>query len=72
MSGKRTTPTTAMPRPRCPSGLKASVLVGMSSDERALLEQIANQEMRSLSATARMLIMRGIRQYEAESQSEGS
>ena len=70
MSGKRTTPTTAMPRPRCSKGLKANVLVGMSTDERNQLEEIALREMRSLSATARMLILRAMTEYEADAQIE--
>lgn len=53
------------PRP-CQTRLKAQVMVSMTAEERAHLEAIAAQEMRSLSATTRMLLLSGLNQYIAD------
>lgn len=37
-----------------------------TSDERESIEQMAQDEMRSLSATIRMLTLRGLSQYKTE------
>lgn len=49
-------------------GLSAQVLMGLTAEERASLERIAELEMRSLSATARMLFLEGLRTYEQASE----
>ncbi len=49
-----------------PKGCTSTVLTRMTEDERADLERIAELEMRSLSATARMLLLRGIAQYDQD------
>lgn len=38
-----------------------------TSEERESIERIANGEMRSLSATIRMLTLRGLTQYKSDS-----
>lgn len=50
------------------SGLRTQVLVQMTPEERAALEQIAELEMRSLSATTRMLLLGGLRAYQRASE----
>lgn len=42
------------------------IMSHITTAERQELERIAQLEMRSLSATARMLILRGIEQYDAD------
>lgn len=42
------------------------IMAHITTAERKELERIAQLEMRSLSATARMLILRGIEQYDAD------
>ncbi|WP_431026161.1 hypothetical protein [Halomonas sp. H5] len=51
---------------RSPNGCSKQVMTQITPDERLKLEEIAELEMRSLSATVRMLMLRGIAQYEAE------
>ena len=41
--------------------------VNVTPQEKSLIDQIAAGEIRSRSATARMLILRGISQYKTES-----
>ena len=38
-----------------------------TSEERESIERLANGEMRSLSATIRMLTLRGLNQYQSDS-----
>ena len=57
------------PRPmvsRSPRGCTAQVMVQITPQEREKLEAIAELEMRSLSSTGRMLLIKGIEQYDAE------
>ncbi|MCT8469429.1 hypothetical protein KZO85_12620 [Chromohalobacter canadensis] len=59
------------PRPavsRSPRGCTAQVMVQVTPLEREKLEAIAELEMRSLSSTARMLLIKGIEQYNAETE----
>ncbi|MDT0501619.1 MULTISPECIES: hypothetical protein [unclassified Halomonas] len=59
------------PRPvvsRSPRGCTAQVMVQVTPLEREKLEAIAELEMRSLSSTARMLLVKGIEQYDAETE----
>ena len=62
-----TTANTISPKPiYAPKGCNSTVLTRMTEDERFDLERIAELEMRSLSATARMLLLRGIAQYDQD------
>lgn len=58
--------TTPNPATRSPSGTSSPVLVYLTPAERLELERVAQLEMRSLSATARMLLNRGKCQYQAD------
>ncbi|MGP5308074.1 hypothetical protein [Vreelandella alkaliphila] len=49
-----------------PKGCTSTVLTRMTEDERSDLERIAQLEMRTLSATARMLMLRGIAEYDQD------
>lgn len=53
---------------RSPRGCSVPLMTQITPDERAILEEIAELEMRSLSSTARMLLIRGIEQYKAETE----
>lgn len=65
-----TTGTIAAPATRrSPNGCNRPVMTHLAENERVKLERIADIEMRSLSATVRMLLLRGIEQYEAASTS---
>nr|WP_289124409.1 hypothetical protein [uncultured Halomonas sp.] len=62
-----TSPNAIAPKPiYAPKGCTSTVLTRMTEDERADLERIAELEMRSLSATARMLMLRGIAEYDQD------
>ncbi|MDI5921169.1 hypothetical protein QLQ86_10275 [Halomonas sp. LR5S13] len=52
-------------------GCNLPLMAQVSVTERAKLEGIAQLEMRSLSATTRMLILLGIEHYEAETKRAG-
>lgn len=58
----------ASPRPRrAPSGCRGNpVWMNLTPTERAELEAIADTEMRTLSAQARMFYLRGIEAMKAE------
>ncbi|GAA0587453.1 hypothetical protein ACFQH5_16790 [Halomonas salifodinae] len=56
------------PAKRAPAGCNRPVMTHLAEDEREQLEEIAELEMRSLSSTARMLLIRGIEQYKAETE----
>ncbi len=49
---------------RNPNGCCKQVMTQITPEEREKLEAIAETEMRSLSATLRMLMLRGIQGYE--------
>lgn len=53
---------------RSPKGCSKQVMTQITPDERVKLEEIAKLEMRSLSSTLRMLMLRGIAQYESETE----
>lgn len=48
------------------SNRSSQVLVLLTPTERADLERVAENEQRSLSATARIMICRGVSQYDAD------
>ncbi|WP_275286904.1 hypothetical protein [Halomonas elongata] len=48
---------------RAPRGCSSSVMTQVTPDERRRLENIAQAEGRSLSATVRLLMLRGIQGY---------
>lgn len=61
------TANTIAPKPiYAPKGCNSPTMTNLTVDERHQLERIAQLEMRSLSATARMLMLRGIAQYDQE------
>ncbi|UYF99358.1 hypothetical protein [Halomonas sp. GD1P12] len=47
-----------------PKGCNSPVMTHITESERSDLERISELEVRSLSATARMLMLRGIAQYD--------
>lgn len=53
---------------RSPNGCSQQVMTQITPDERERLKDIAELEMRSVSATLRMLMLRGIEQYDAETE----
>ncbi|GHE20139.1 hypothetical protein [Halomonas urumqiensis] len=53
---------------RSPRGCNRPVMTQVTDTERSKLEGIAQLEMRSLSATIRMLILLGIQHYEADTE----
>lgn len=48
-----------------PVGCNKPVMTHLTEDERNLLSKIAKQESRSLAATARMMIVKGLDKYQA-------
>ncbi|SFU36388.1 hypothetical protein [Halomonas korlensis] len=52
---------------RSPRGCNVPVMTQLTKDERRQVEGIAELEVRFLSATARMLLLRGMEQYQTES-----
>lgn len=48
---------------RSPNGCSKQVMTQITPDERSQLKAIAELEMRSLSATLRMLMLRGMQGY---------
>lgn len=53
---------------RAPKGCNRPVMTHLTETERQRLEGIAELEMRSLSATSRLLLLKGLEQYEAETE----
>ncbi|MDF9433001.1 hypothetical protein [Chromohalobacter israelensis] len=53
---------------RSPNGCSQQVMTQITPDERTRLKGIAELEMRSVSATLRMLMLRGIEQYDTETE----
>lgn len=49
-----------------PQGCSKPVMTHLTADERRRLDWLAKKDMRSLSATARMLIVQGLAAAEAE------
>jgi hypothetical protein len=56
---------------RSPRGCSVPLMTQITPDERATLVEIAEMEMRSLSSTARMLILAGIEKYQADTAEAG-
>lgn len=48
-----------------PIGNKVATMLMLSEEERANLNQISETEMRSVSATGRMILIMGMEQYAA-------
>ncbi|AKX51732.1 hypothetical protein AKN92_09735 [Thiopseudomonas alkaliphila] len=59
------TPKTTLARNHSPTGCNQPVMTHLTKAERAELEQLANAQMRSLSATARLLIVQGLQDSKA-------
>lgn len=49
---------------RSPNGCSQQVMTQITPDERERLKQIAELEMRSVSSTLRMLMLRGMQGYQ--------
>ncbi|MGO2242260.1 MAG: hypothetical protein ACTH5D_10935 [Halomonas sp.] len=49
-----------------PKGCNCPIMVHVTESEREELKRIQELEMRSLSATARMLLLRGIAEYDQD------
>ncbi|MFU1517552.1 hypothetical protein ACM25P_03370 [Vreelandella alkaliphila] len=61
------TANTIGPKPiYAPKGCNKPIMTYLTDRERTSLERITQLEMRSMSATARMLMLRGIAQYDQE------
>lgn len=54
------TPKTTLARTRSTNGCNQPVMTHLTKAERAELEKLANDQMRSLAATARLLIVQGL------------
>lgn len=62
-----TSPNTIPPKPiYAPKGCNCPIMSHVTESERGDIERIAQLEMRTLSATARMLMLRGIAQYDQD------
>lgn len=62
-----TSPNTITPKPiYAPKGCNSPIMAHVTESERGDVERIAQLEMRTLSATARMLMLRGIAQYDQD------
>lgn len=51
---------------RAPKGCNRPVMTHVTETERARLDALAHAEQRSLSATTRLLVLRGLEQLEAQ------
>nr|WP_289111323.1 hypothetical protein [uncultured Halomonas sp.] len=62
-----TTPNAIAPKPiYAPKGCNCPIMAHVTEGEREELKRIAELEMRTLSATARMLMLRGIAEYDQD------
>ncbi|WP_110675934.1 hypothetical protein [Salinicola sp. RZ23] len=50
-------------RRQSPHGCSCPIMAIVTPEERARVEKLAEQEMRSLSGTLRMLMLRGLENY---------
>ncbi|WP_249976041.1 hypothetical protein [Vreelandella olivaria] len=61
------TANTITPKPiYAPKGCNCPIMVHITESEREELKRIKQLKMRSMSATARMLLLRGIAQYDQD------
>lgn len=61
------TANTIAPKPiHAPQACNSPIMTYLTEAERSNLERITQLEMRSMSATARMLMLRGIAQYDQD------
>lgn len=60
------TANTIAPKPIPAAACNSPIMTYLTEAERTHLERITQLEMRSLSATARMLMLRGIAQYDQD------
>lgn len=61
------TANTITPKPiYAPKGCNCPIMVHVTESEREELKRLQELEMRSLSATARMLLLRGIAEYDQD------
>lgn len=64
MSANETIRTPRVSVYRAPNGVPKQVMTHMTPQEREKLEEIAELEMRSISSTLRILMLRGMQAYE--------
>lgn len=60
MHDAKTTLSAGVARSRAPAGCTKQVLMTLRPEEREQVERIADREGRSLSSTARLLLLRGL------------
>lgn len=60
------TANTIAQKPLAAAACNSPIMTYLTEAERSNLERITQLEMRSLSATARMLMLRGIAQYDQD------
>lgn len=61
-----TTANTIAQKPLAAAACNSPIMTYLTEAERTNLERITQLEMRSMSATARMLMLRGIAQYDQD------
>lgn len=66
MSTTNATDTKVPYRLPSPRGCSKPLMTHLTTDERKQLETIADREMRSLAAMARLLIVQGMQSYQAQ------
>ncbi|PAU76756.1 hypothetical protein [Halomonas salipaludis] len=71
MNTTETIRTPAAAYSRSPNGCSKQVMTQITPTEREKLKAIAELEMRSVSGTLRMLMLRGIEQYDADTEAAG-
>ncbi|SDS48567.1 hypothetical protein SAMN05216198_2058 [Halopseudomonas litoralis] len=58
--------TKTIPRSPSPRGCSVPLMTHLTPEERAQLVKMADQEARSMSAMARLLIVQGMQRYQAQ------
>lgn len=66
MSNPETIRSTGAAYTRSPNGCNQQVMTQITPEERERLNSIAGDEMRSVSGTLRMLMLRGMQAYQDE------
>ncbi|GEK74211.1 MULTISPECIES: hypothetical protein [Halomonas] len=56
---------------RAPKGCNRPVMTHVTQDERDRLDALATEQQRSLSATTRLLVLKGLAQLDAEAGAAG-